>query len=150
MKYKTHRPRYTTVIVFLMAALLLTTSGCNELNQLADLQEIEDLLAQMQRDSLYDPPLIRSIQELAPTTDSVITESVTFDSLPQNTLLTTFKKVKLDGHDYWTITTVGGNMGGAGITHSESCWCRRVRPFNHLEMTRPSVQNKREKLQKAK
>ena len=65
MKPKTYISHHIKAFLTLLAAaLLMTTSGCNELNQLADLQEIEDLLAQMQRDSLYDPPLIRSIQEL--------------------------------------------------------------------------------------
>ena len=159
MKPRTNITRGIKTLGYLLAvALLLTTTGCNELNQLADLEEIEKLLAQMERDSCYEPPLISSIMELVPTTDSIKTDFVTFDSLPPNTLQTTFKKVRLDGHEYWIIATMGHDMGGAGITHSESCWCKRMILFNGtssvpstpFKLTKPSPQSKSKKHQKAK
>ena len=134
-----------TLFYLLAAALLWTTTGCNALNELEDLKEIEQMLSQMQYDSLYAPPLINSIKELAPATDSIKTGIVTIDSLPHNSMQTTIRKVKLDGHDYWTITAMGYNMGGAGITHSESCWCKRIKTFNGIELPKPSTKSTNDK-----
>ena len=144
-------------MVYLLAtALLLTMTGCKELNQLAELEELERLMAQMQDDSLYNPPPINSMQELATQNDSIKTDIMTYAPLPPNTLQTTFKKVRLDGHEYWTIATMGHGMGGAGITHSESCWCKRMILFNGtssvpstpFKLTKPSPQSKSKKYQK--
>ena len=98
-----------------MAAFLLLTmvSGCKELDKLAELDEIESLLERMNAAHGGD------------SLDMTLYDSITFDSVHK--MMTVIKKVRLEGHDYWTIVGVGERMGGTGITHSESCWCHRFK-----------------------
>lgn len=117
-----------SLISIVIAFLLLTmVSGCKELDKLAELDEIERMLEKMQSLSIKDSLRIDSALSYTDLTDSVIYVTVAFDSLQKNSMQTIIKKVKLEGHDYWTIVGVGENMGGTGITHSESCWCRRFK-----------------------
>lgn len=116
-------------LINMMAAFLLLTmvSGCKELDKLAELDEMAGLLENMQLSPFGDSLRIDSALIMSDVVDTPLCDSVTVDSVPKNTMLTVIKKVKLEGHDYWTIVGVGERMGGTGITHSESCWCNRFR-----------------------
>ena len=113
----------------MMAAFLLLAmvSGCKDLDRLTELDEIGRLLEKM--DAAPDGGILRVDSALAMTdvVDIALYDSVTFDSVQGSTVTTVIKKVRLEGHDYWAIVGVGERMGGAGITHSESCWCSRFK-----------------------
>lgn len=116
------------ILITLTAAVLtFALSGCNYLDKLAEIEELTSMMERMgieqQKDSLdADSVSTLNIQ------DSVIYDAVSIktDSMRQNIVQTAIKKVRLEGHDYWTIVGVGEKGGGTGITHSESCWCRKV------------------------
>lgn len=116
-------------LISIMAAFLLLTmvSGCKELDRLAELDEIESLLERMNAAPGVDSLRIDSALAMTEMADMTLHDSITFDSVHRNTMHTVIKKVRLEGHDYWTIVGVGERMGGAGITHSESCWCHRFK-----------------------
>lgn len=116
-------------LISMMAGFLLLTmvSGCKELDKLAELDEMAGLLENIQLSPFGDSLRIDSALVLTDVVDTPLYDSVTVDSVPENTMLTVIKKVRLEGHEYWTIVGVGERMGGAGITHSESCWCNRFR-----------------------
>lgn len=115
-----------SLLIIITAFLVLTTiSGCKELDKLAELEEIERLLAEMQNNLIDDSLRLDSIKTLAETPFSTKYDTICFDSLQKNTMQTAIKKVRLEGHDYWIIVGMGKQMGGTGITHSESCWCTR-------------------------
>ena len=112
-----------------MAAFLLLTmvSGCKELDRMAELDEIERLLARMNAAPGGDSLRVDSALAMTDMADMTLYDSISFDSVHKNTMTTVIKKVRLEGHDYWTIVGVGERMGGTGITHSESCWCHRFK-----------------------
>ena len=114
-------------MISIMAAFLLLTmvSGCKELDRLAELDEIERLLEKMNTASDGDSQRVDSALAMTDVKDMTMYDSITFDSVHK--MMTVIRKVRLEGHDYWTIVGVGERMGGTGITHSESCWCNRFK-----------------------
>ena len=115
-----------SLISIMVAFLLLTmVSGCKELDKLAELDEIESLLERMNAAHGGDSLRVDSALAMTDMADMTLYDSITFDSVHK--MMTVIKKVRLEGHDYWTIVGVGERMGGTGITHSESCWCHRFK-----------------------
>ncbi len=116
-------------LISIIAAFLLLTmvSGCKELDKLAELDEIENLLERINAAHGGDSLRVDSSLAMTEMTDMTLYDSITFDSVHKNMMMTVIKKVRLEGHDYWTIVGVGERLGGTGITHSESCWCRRFK-----------------------
>ena len=114
-------------MISIMAAFLLLTmvSGCKELDRLAELDEIERLLEKMNTSSDGDSLRVDSALAMTDVKDMTMYDSITFDTVHK--MMTVIRKVRLEGHDYWTIVGVGERMGGTGITHSESCWCNRFK-----------------------
>ena len=114
-------------MISIMAAFLLLTlvSGCKELDRLAELDEIERLLEKMNTSSDGDSLRVDSALAMTDVKDMTMYDSITFDTVHK--MMTIIRKVRLEGHDYWTIVGVGERMGGTGITHSESCWCNRFK-----------------------
>ena len=114
-------------MISIMAAFLLLTmvSGCKELDRLAELDEIERLLEKMNTASDGDSLRVDSALAMTDVKDMTMYDSITFDTVHK--MMTVIRKVRLEGHDYWTIVGVGERMGGTGITHSESCWCNRFK-----------------------
>ena len=115
-----------SLISIMVAFLLLTmVSGCKELDKLAELDEIESLLERMNAAHGGDSLRVDSALAMTEMADMTLYDSITFDSVHK--MMTVIKKVRLEGHVYWTIVGVGERMGGTGITHSESCWCHRFK-----------------------
>lgn len=122
--------RMKTMTCLIIATALMIMTGCKELDRVSQMDELEQLLAMMQNDSLDNISDIDSVAQQEIIGDTVLYDLVMVDSIPRNAMKTVIKQVTLKGHEYWTITAMGDNIGGAGITHSESCWCKRQKPLS--------------------
>ena len=113
------------MILMTMTLSLTMVTGCKEYDTWSELEEIERLIKNLQIKQMLDSLGFDSIPGEVVSMDSTIVKTITLDSIPQNMVKTIIQKHLLEGHEYWTITAAGKNMGGTGITHSESCWCKR-------------------------
>lgn len=115
------------LITITAAVLTFALYGCKDLDKLAEIEELASMMETMGMEQQNDSLDADSVSTFNGQ-DSVVYDAVSFktDSMSQSIVQTAIKKVKLEGHDYWTIVGVGEKGGGTGITHSESCWCRKL------------------------
>ena len=105
-------------LLSLSVILVLTSTlyGCHDLDKVTKTEDIEKLMGKLRNGTVDFNALDDGI--------AIQKDSITIDSISQKPIQMMVKKIVLEGHDYWTMTISGKDGGGAGITHSESCWCK--------------------------
>lgn len=112
---------FTLAIAFIGCILIPSCKDYEKYVNMSDIEELERMIAQAQqeKDSLWVADA-DSIPEVV-NTDSILVIEWDEGELKQNQMKVVFKKVVLEGHDYWTAVGVGENRGGVALTHSQNC-----------------------------
>lgn len=122
LKYRMMRLSFAFILAFVGCFL---TSSCKDYEKYINMAELEDLerliaKAQLPKDSLTAD---RDSVLLEDKTDSLLVIEWKEEDMKHNQMMVVFRKVVLEGHDYWTAAGVGESRGGVGLTHSQSCKC---------------------------